>query len=584
MSLPPLTLSDQLNALTREAFFQVIQDDSFGAVTLSTRPEMADFQCNGAMAASKKHGKKPRDLSHAVVTILRQNPIASVEMAGPGFINFRIRPEALACQFNALKAARNFFFEPIEIDRKVIIDYGGPNAAKAMHVGHLRSAVIGQSLKNILNFAGYSVIGDIHMGDWGLQMGQLICEIEDRFPEWGYFSTNEEDYPKEPAFNMDDLLVWYPVASARSKDDEAFKLRSRKATAELQSGHRGYRALWQHMVDVSISDIRHDYNRLGIDFEQWFGESRYQDRLGGLVERIENASVLEESEGALIVRCEGNLPPLTMRNSDGGYGYASTDIATIDERIAEFDADEILYVVDKRQSTHFAQVFDVVRRTGISGSAVLEHLPFGTVNGKDGKPFKTREGGVMRLNDLISMMVEAATSRLATDSKEAFSDLQTAAIANEVGLAAVKFGDLYHDRERDYIFDLDNFIQFEGNTGPYLQYTCVRIMSLLRRGTDSGILPSDIEKIDDGASQVIILLDNFKHIIKRTVEKKKPHILANHLLDIANAYNAFYSKNRVFGTDIRKADSSARLGIALAAKKQIELGLNLLGINVPERM
>jgi arginyl-tRNA synthetase len=586
-----MTLLERIEALTRKAFGAREFDPDLGTIVVSAKG-MADFQCNGAMAAARLSRMNPKLLAQEIVEALRgEIDFANVEIGGAGFINFFVHDDALSDRINAILSDPRSGHRPTDRTERVIIDYGGPNAAKAMHVGHLRSAVIGQCIKNIMRFQGHEVIGDIHLGDWGLQMGQLITEIARTRPELPYFDPDfSGPFPTTPPCTMEDLLVLYPQASARSKDDPSAREAARVATAELQAGRPGYRALWQHFVDVSIDDIRRDYDRMGVQFEQWFGESRYQDRLLTLTKRLIDMGVAIESEGALIIPVSKDssdqIPPLMLRNSDEGFGYGATDLATIDERVNDFGATTCLYVVDARQSLHFEQVFRAARKSvALNKSVRLEHLPFGTVNGSDGKPFKTREGDVMRLADLMQMLVSEAQRRLreAEIGSELTEDERVKVAETTIGLGALKFADLQHDRQSDYVFDIARFSTFEGRTGPYLQYAGVRIKSLLAKAETAGRKSAIISIQSPIEHQIGLILDRFHIAVERSAELRKPHILAEHLYLLASSYNQFYHSSHILAEEDRSRAGSW-LSLSRSVLVQLELGLQLLGIDIPEQM
>jgi arginyl-tRNA synthetase len=586
-----LTLLERAEVITKAAFERHGFNPELGQVGASAKGKIADFQCNGAMAAARQARRNPNEVAREIVADLRTEiDFATIEVAGPGFINFVIIDAALASRTNELVAdARSGHRKTIHPDR-MIIDYGGPNAAKAMHVGHLRSAVIGQCLKSLLRFQGNEVIGDIHLGDWGLQMGQLITELQRIQPGLPYFDSDAVGpFPENSPCTMEDLLSLYPQASARCKDDPAAREAARVATAELQAGRPGYRALWQHFVDVSIADIRRDYGRMDVDFDQWFGESRYQDRLVDLTKRLIAEGIAIESQGAIVIPVAKDesekMPPLMLRNSEEGFGYGATDIATIDERVNELGANVCLYVVDARQSLHFEQVFRAARKSVVAGKDVrLEHLAFGTVNGLDGKPFKTREGGVMRLADLMQMLVTEAQKRIREAGMGAeFGEQEWEKVAETVGLGALKFADLQHDRESDYIFDIGRFSKFEGRTGPYLQYAGVRIKSLLSRAGNAGLKFAPVQISEPVERQLALTLDRFHLAVEKSAELRKPHILAEHMFSLASLYNNFYHGSHVL-TEEDKARAGSWLSLSKAVLAQLELGLSLLGIEIPERM
>lgn len=586
-----LTLPERLEAATKAAFAGLGLTPDLGQIAVAGKGQVADYQCNGVMAAARQLKRNPRDLAKDLLPQLeRAIDFARIEVAGPGFLNFTIKDAALCGQLDALGEDRRSGHRRTGQPEQIIIDYGGPNAAKAMHVGHLRSAVIGQCLKNVLRFQGHDVTGDVHLGDWGLQMGQLITEIARTRPDLPYFDPNATGpFPTEPPCTMEDLLTLYPQASARSKEDPSAREAARLATAELQAGRPGYRALWQHFVDVSIADIRRDYGRMGVDFEQWFGESRYQDRLGALTRRLVDQGVAVESEGALVIRVAKDesdpIPPLMLQNSDEGFGYGATDLATIDERVNHFGAGTVLYVVDARQSLHFQQVFRAAHKSVVGNRDVrLEHLAFGTVNGPDGKPFRTREGGVMRLADLMQMLVTEADRRIREAGMgEDLSKSEAEKVAETVGLAALKFADLQHDRESDYIFDLARFSKFEGRTGPYLQYAGVRIKSLLARAAAAGLAPGAILIEQPIERQLALALDRFHLTVERSAELRKPHVLAEHLYVLASLYNQFYHGSRIL-VEENAARAASWLMLSKLVLVQLELGLSLLGIDIPDKM
>jgi arginyl-tRNA synthetase len=585
-----LTLLERLERATRAAFKRLNLDADLGQVTTSAKGQVADFQCNGALAAARQPRRDPRELAEDIaVQLQKEIDFAGVRIAGPGFINFVVTDAALRGRVNELAADPRSGHRRASQSERIIIDYGGPNVAKAMHVGHLRSAVIGQCVKNMLRFQGHEVIGDIHLGDWGLQMGQLITELRSMYPNLPYFDPSASGpFPKTSPCTMEDLLTLYPQASARSAADPLALEAAQAATAELQAGRPGYKALWQHFVDVSIADIRRDYQRMGVEFEYWFGESRYQGRLVKLTRRLLDLGVAVESKGALVIPVAKDesekLPPLMLRNSKEGFGYGATDLATIDERVNE-GFTTCLYVVDARQSLHFEQVFRAARKSVASSKPVrLEHLAFGTVNGPDGTPFKTRAGGAMRLADLMHMLVEEAQKRIQEAGMGTDLDEQEKeTVAEIVGLGALKFADLQHDRESDYIFDIARFSKFEGRTGPYLQYTGVRIKSLVRKAVAAVVEAAPITIEQPIERQIVLALDRFHFAVERSVELRKPHILAEHLYSLASRYNQFYHGSRILAQE-DQARAGSWLSLSTVVLSQLELGLSLLGIDIPERM
>lgn len=571
------TLAQQVETLCQAAFAASGFDASLGAIKTSDRPDLADFQCNGLLAAAKQYKVNPRAAAQEMLAKFEGNGLAEVSIAGPGFLNFRILPDAMLAQAVA-HSADDRSLVPTAAPQQFLLDYGGPNVAKEMHVGHLRSSIVGQALHDILAFAGHKTAGDVHLGDWGLQLGLLITLIEE---EQAHLLEDPDNAP----LTMEDLQAWYPAASARSKEDAAFLDRARSTTQAMQTRQGAYYAMWKRIVDVSSVALQRDFARLGVSFDFWYGESRYQAALDGLVIQLMDKGDAVVDDGAVIIRLPedaGDIPPLMLRNSKGGYGYGATDLATIDERTGENRPDAVLYVVDARQRTHFQQVFAAAHKTGLDRGTALEHIAFGTVNGPDGKPFKTRAGGVMRLSELMDMMHDAAKARLSEGSELTGDALDKT--AEEIAVGAVKFGELSHDRESNYIFDMEQFLRFEGKTGPYLQYTAVRIRSLFARAAAAGVTPGDITELGDNARELILCADDLPAQLARTIDARKPSVLAMHLYALANRMNQFYTANKVLADDVSPAQAAARLGLLKMAESQLVMGLGILGIPVPDRM
>ena len=492
-----MSLLDRLSEEFGTAFEKLGLDPGLGRVVVSQRPELGQFQVNGAMAAARLAGRPPRQIAESVVgEIEATDRFSLLEVAGPGFINITLTDETLAEHIRELADDDRQGVGPVEPSLTVVIDFAGPNVAKPMHVGHLRATIIGDSLRRLFRFVGHRVIGDPHFGDWGLQMGQLIAELERRRPDLPYFDPDSTGpYPDDPPLSLDDLIELYPEAVQRCSADPQAMAAAQRATADLQRGRPGYLALWRHFVAVSRASQEADFDDLGVHFDLWMGESDVEGRIPEMLERIRASGAAEESDGALIVRVDRpddrmEIPPLLLVTSRGSYLYSTTDLATVDQRVQDLGADSILYVVDARQSLHFEQVFRAAHRTGIAPEAVdLEHIPFGTMNGPDGRPFKTREGGVVRLSDLIEMVTTAALHRIdEADIAAGYPEEERRRIATTVGLAALKFGDLSNHRASNYVFDLDRFASFEGKTGPYLLYGAVRIKSILRRARGPGTI------------------------------------------------------------------------------------------------
>jgi len=610
-------LKRSLSEAAAAAFQAAGLSPDFGRVTASDRADLADFQCNGALAAAKSAKRNPREIAVQVVDILKTDPrLASVEIAGVGFINMRVSADALSARAREIAADPRSGAEPLARPRRVLIDYAGPNVAKPMHVGHLRASIIGESVKRLYRFRGDDVVGDAHFGDWGFQMGLLISAImdEDAFirallerlveAPRDFSAADEAKVMAEFAarVRLEDLDRLYPLASQRQKDDLAFKERARKATAELQNGRFGYRLLWRHFVTISRVALEREFHALGVDFDLWKGESDVQDLIAPMVRQLEDKGLLVDDQGARIVRVarpgetkKKKLPdgsvvevespdPLLVVSSEGSAMYGTTDLATILDRRKSFDPHLILYCVDQRQADHFEQVFRAAYLAGYAEPGALEHIGFGTMNGSDGKPFKTRAGGVLKLHDLIEMAREKARERLreaglgAELSEEAFEDT-----AHKVGIAALKFADLQNFRGTSYVFDLDRFTSFEGKTGPYLLYQSVRIKSILRKAADQAVVSGPITVAEPAERDLTLLLDGFEGALAEAYDKKAPNFIAEHAYKLAQTFSRFYAACPILGAD-EPAVRASRLGLAETTLKQLELALNLLGIEAPERM
>ena len=587
-----MSLLSDLTVFFGDAFESVGLDREFGEVAVSQRPELSQFQCNGGLAAAKTAGKAPRDIAVSVIEALGDRAeLASVTVEGPGFINILLADEFLASHV-AAAAADSRLGVPRADTRKIVVDYGGPNVAKELHVGHLRPAVIGESVKRLLRFVGHDVIGDVHLGDWGIPMGQLICELEDRQPELPYFDRLVTgSYPDESPVTVEDLQAMYPEAVARARDDMVFAERSRRAVVELHESRRGYQALWQHFRDVSVDAIKEVYDDLDVGFDLWYGESTINNRVEAMVDRLVESGVAHESEGALVIDVarpgdKKEIPPFLLVKSDGATLYTTWDLATIEDRVEALGAEEIIYVVDVRQSLHFEQVFRAARRGEIAGADVLlEHAGNGTVNGPDGKPFKTREGGLLRLRDLISRVVERAGSRLdENDLASGYPDEERVVIARAVAMAALKFGDLRNHRTSNYIFDIDRFTAFEGKTGPYLLYGAVRIKSILRNAEERDLASGPIVAPSREAERNLMLqLVRLPEVVDRAAHFRAPNHLAEYVYDLVTDFNRFYEVCHI----LRETDPALQaswLGLVELTLRQLMLLLDLLGIDVPERM
>lgn len=585
-----MTITEDLSGILGASFEAEGLDPAFGRVQVSDRPDLAQFQCNGALAAAKAAKAPPRQIAENVAARLRGDPaFESVSIAGPGFLNLVLTDEYLSAAVRALAGDERLGGWASPSPERVLIDYGGPNVAKPMHVGHLRAAIIGNALVRLFRFVGDDVTGDVHLGDWGLQMGQIISELERLHPDWPYFDENiESGYPEQCPVTLEELERIYPQAAKACKEDPARMRDARRATAQLQAGRPGYRALWRSFVDLSIDAIRREYAELGVHFELWKGESDVAPLIPDLKSDFESRGLVEESDGALVVRVaeEGDkkdVPPLILFKSDGSVLYGTTDLATLLDRKRNLDPDRVIYVVDQRQADHFLQVFRAAAKVGYFRLDQLEHIGFGTMQGPDRKPFKTRAGGVMKLRDLIDMVVERAATRIGEAGlAEGYGGSEIDEIARKVGVAALKFADLSNYRGADYIFDLDRFMAFEGKTGPYLQYAAVRIRSILRK-SDAKPDPNAIAIASAADRDLALALLGFGDAVRNAYEKRAPNILCDFLFGLAQSFSKFYKAHHI----LNESDAglrASRLALAAATGAQIERTLDLLGIETPERM
>ncbi|WP_455437314.1 arginine--tRNA ligase [Hungatella hathewayi] len=584
---------DLITSEVKEAFAACGYDESFAKVTLSNRPDLCEYQCNGAMAAAKAYKKKPIDIANEVVEKLSGGDIFSeVNAVMPGFINIKLEAGYLATYMNNMREEDQCGCEKTKTPLTIIVDYGGANVAKPLHVGHLRSAIIGESIKRMGRFLGHKVIGDVHLGDWGLQMGLIIEELRDRKPELAYFDeTYTGEYPKEAPFTIGELEEIYPAASAKSKTDEEFSARAHEATLKLQNGYAPYRAIWNHIIDVSVTDLKKNYGNLNVSFDLWNGESDAQAYIPGLIQELEEKKLAYESQGALVVDIaepgdSKELPPCIIRKSDGAALYSTSDLGTILEREKEFCPDWYIYITDKRQELHFTQVFRVAKKAGfVPEERKMSHLGFGTMNGKDGKPFKTRDGGVMRLETLISDIDAAAYEKIMEN--RTVSEEEALKTSKIVGMAALKYGDLSNQASKDYIFDMDRFVSFEGNTGPYILYTIVRIKSILAKASDlevQGVCTGDILPAVSGAEKDLMLqLSKYNEVIETSFMELAPHKICQYVYELANAFNRFYHDTKIIAEENEKQRASW-LSLISLAKDVLTACIDLLGIEAPERM
>lgn len=583
---------EEISEVVAEAFERAGYDAGFARVTVSNRPDLCEYQCNGAMAAKKQYKKAPIQIAGDVVAYLQDSElIEKAEAVMPGFINITLNRKSLAEYLQKMAEDQELSVEKTADPETIVIDYGGPNVAKPLHVGHLRSAIIGESIRRMGLRLGHHMIGDVHLGDWGLQMGLIITELQERKPELPYFDDSYTgEYPEEAPFTISELEEIYPTASKKSKEDDAYKNKALQATAELQSGRRGYRALWRHIISVSVTDLKKNYEKLDVHFDLWKGESDAQAYIPDMVQMMRDKGYAYEDQGALIVdvreeKDQKEVPPCMILKSDGAALYTTTDLATIVERMQDFDPDEILYVVDKRQEMHFIQTFRCARKTGlVKPETKLTFLGFGTMNGKDGKPFKTREGGVMRLETLIAD-IDREMFRKIVENKSV-KDKDAEETAKIVGLSAIKYGDLSNQASKDYVFDVDRFTSFEGNTGPYILYTIVRIKSILNKFKAEGGSLEDA-KILNAASDIekklMLQLSRYNEALTGAFEEKAPHRLCAYIYELSNNFNSFYHETRIL-TEENEGQKKSWLLLLKTVQRVLEDAIDVLGFSAPEEM
>ncbi len=576
----------------KSAFTACGYDASYARVVLSNRPDLCEYQCNGAMAAAKAYKKKPIDIANEVVEKLNGDGMFSeINAVMPGFINIRLNAAYLADFMNGMAKEEKLGVEEEGHGETIIVDYGGANVAKPLHVGHLRSAVIGESVKRMGRYLGYNMIGDVHLGDWGLQMGLIIEELRDRKPDLVYFDENYTgEYPSEPPFTISELEDIYPTASGKSKVDEAFKERAQTATFKLQKGYPPYTAIWKHIMSVSLADLKRNYDNLDVHFELWKGESDAEEYIPWLIQDLQDKGLAYESQGALVVDVteptdSKELPPCIVRKSDGAALYATSDLGTIIQREKDFQPVKYVYITDKRQELHFKQVFRVAKKAGyVKPETPMIHIGFGTMNGKDGKPFKTREGGVMRLEHLIADIDEAVYSRIMEN--RSMDEVEAKETAKIVGLAALKYGDLSNQAAKDYVFDIDRFISFEGNTGPYILYTIVRIKSILAKyeAQNPGAKAESILPAASDAEKTLMLeLSKYNDVMESAFAETAPHKICQYIFDLSNAFNSFYHDTRILAEEDKERQASW-IALITLVKRVLEACIQVLGFEAPERM
>lgn len=584
---------DLIAAKMKTAFAECGYDESYAKVVLSNRPDLCEYQCNGAMAAAKAYKKKPIDIANEALEKLNGDTMFSeINAVMPGFINIRLNPQFLADFMNGMQKEEKLGLEETGHGETIIVDYGGANVAKPLHVGHLRSAVIGESIKRMGSYLGYHMIGDVHLGDWGLQMGLIIEELRDRKPELVYFDENYTgEYPEEPPFTIGELEDIYPTASGKAKADEAFKERAQTATFKLQNGYAPFTAIWKHIMKVSLADLKKNYDNLDVHFELWKGESDAEAYIPWLIQDLQDKGLAYESQGALVVDVteptdSKELPPCIVRKSDGAALYATSDLGTIIEREKDFQPVKYIYITDKRQELHFTQVFRVAKKAGyVKPETPMVHIGFGTMNGKDGKPFKTRDGGVMRLENLIADIDDAVYSRIMEN--RTVSEEEAKETSKVVGLAALKYGDLSNQAAKDYVFDIDRFISFEGNTGPYILYTIVRIKSILtkyelldEKFTDT---PMILPAVSDAEKALMLELSKYNDVMESSFAETAPHKICQYIYDLSNAFNSFYHDTRIL-VEEDKARQASWICLIMLVKDVLASCIQVLGFEAPERM
>ena len=571
-----MSLENILNQKMVNIFNALGLDSKFAFVKVSDRPDLSDFQCNGALALAKSERKNPREIASQIAAELEKDKdFAKISVDGPGFLNISLADGFIAKIMDEAAADERFGVEKTKNPRKIVMDFGGPNVAKALHVGHLRSAVIGEAIRRIELFAGHDVVSDVHLGDWGTPMGMILAEI----------INQDGDLSKTESYDINQISAFYKKANIRCKEDEAAKEKARQITAELQNGNPEYQKAWRHLRKVSVEAIKKNYELLDAHFDLWLGESDAHETCGKIVEMARNRQIAELDDGATIIRLsDDKKPPVILVKSDGGFGYQLTDIATIKMRYDDLHAQEILYVVDKRQSLHFEQVFEVAEKLNLAPGTVLKHIGFGTVNGADGKPFKTRDGGVMNLEDLINLSIAKVRESTPTaDEVEGFSAQDIEKMISQIAIGAIKFQDLKNNTASGYVFELEDFAKFDGKTGPYIQYAIARINSILRKAQDAGLKFGDIIITNKEERDLCLKIAQLNTVIARAEAEKEPSIISDYVYNLAQLFSGFYNTSPIM-SEADKAKASSRLKLAKLVRDILKLNLYLLGIEAPEVM
>ena len=585
-------ISDFIAEELAAAFEAAGYDRNYAKVTLSNRPDLCEYQCNGAMAGAKAYHKAPIMIAQDVVAKLEGSGcFCDVQAVNPGFINLKLDERFVADYLDEMETDEDLGLNKTDNPKMIVIDYGGPNVAKPLHVGHLRSAIIGESVKRIARKMGHNVLGDIHLGDWGYQMGLIITELKERKPELPYFDENfKGEYPAEAPFTISELEEIYPTASGKAKEDEEYRERALHATYLLQNGHKGYTAIWNHIMHVSVNDLKKNYANLNVDFDLWKGESDAQAYIPDMIERLKKEGFAHVDDGALVIDVQEEsdtkeIPPCMIQKSDGASLYGTTDLATLVQRVEDYHPDKVIYVVDKRQELHFVQVFRAAKKTGIVPSETeLKFLGFGTMNGKDGKPFKTREGGVMRLENLITEIQEEMYKKI-TDNRTVEEE-EAKNTAKTVGMAAIKYGDLSNQASKDYVFDVDRFTSFEGNSGPYILYTILRIKSILNKYQEEGKAVTGLkvnQQSGESEKALMLALVKYNEMMENAYEELAPHKICAYIYDLANAFNHFYHETKILAEE-NEAKKQGYIALLILTKKVLESCIDVLGFEAPERM
>lgn len=589
-----LSLEKIINNKLCQCFEKLGLNPQFAVVKVSDRPDLSDFQCNGALALAKSEHKNPREIATQIATELEKDrDFTKVSVDGPGFLNLTINDSLLAKVMEGMSEDERFGCEKVSKPQTVVLDFGAPNVAKEMHVGHLRSAVIGESVQRIERFVGNKVISDTHLGDWGTPMGMIISEIMLMHPEWPYFDDNKtEGFPESLPYDVEELTEIYKKANARCKEDESARQQARIITAKFQDGHPGYRALWQHLRRISVEAVKKNFDALDVHFDLWLGESDAHQTCYEILKLAEEKGVSEKDDGAVIIRLDESnkpKPPVILQKSDGGFTYHTTDIATVKMRVDDLKADEIIYFTDKRQALHFEQVFEAVEKLGIAPGVKLQHIGFGTVNGPDGKPFKTRDGGVMKLEDLINMSKDKVRESVpAPEEAEGFASVEEAReyidnLVEEIAVAAMKFQDLKNNIASGYAFEIDDFAKFDGKTGPYIQYAVARINSIMRKAEAAGIKPGKVIISNKEERELALKIAQLNTIIMRTHNDKEPSIISDYAYTLAQAFSSFYNAASIMNAETPELAAS-RLRLAVLTRDILKQLLYLLGIKAPEVM